>query len=45
MLSFVSVFKAKIDPAICRGFLVERLVRLFELKTWRAMYINLLDFS
>ena len=45
ILSLVSAFKAKTDPAICRGFVVERLLRLFEFKTWREMYIILLDFS
>jgi len=39
ILSLVGVFKAKPNPAICRGKPVERLVRLFELKTWCKMYI------
>ena len=43
ILSLVGFFKAKPDPAICRGKVVERLARLFELKTWREMYIILLD--
>jgi hypothetical protein len=41
ILSLVGVFKAKPDPAICRGKPVERLVRLFELKSWREMNIIL----
>ena len=45
ILSLVSAFKAKPDPAICRGCVVERLLRVFEFKTWREMYIILLDFS
>jgi hypothetical protein len=33
----VGVFKAKPNPVICRRNPVERLVRLFELKTWREI--------
>ena len=35
----------KQKPGIAGDLPVERLVRLFELKTWREMYIILLDFS
>jgi hypothetical protein len=35
----------KQKPGIAGDLPVERLVRLFELKTWREMYTILLDFS
>jgi hypothetical protein len=44
-LRLVGVFKAKPNPVICRRLPVKRLVRLFELKTCREMYIILLDLS
>ena len=43
-MSLVGVFKAKPNPLICRGLPVERLVRLFELETWREINVILLDF-
>jgi hypothetical protein len=45
ILSLVGVFKIKPSPWSAADLLAERLVRLFELKTWRGIYIILLDLS
>ena len=41
--SLVGLFKAKKLPGISGVLLAERLVRLFELKTWREINVVLLD--